>query len=134
MVVEHRTLTRLGATVGEVEAFGNLDGRHASGVQSHRGLLAAAFDPGRLKSDDVVQGALGARHLAVGQTAVGTLQLLETGDALQHFLARYTLARQGFPVSHGVLLISRSEHCARGLPLCPGSALQQSVPPEKYGR
>src|SRR5439155_26959340 len=64
MVVEHRTLTRLGATVGEVEAFGNLDGRHASSVQSHRGLLAAAFDRGWLKSDDVVQGALAAGHLA----------------------------------------------------------------------
>ena len=49
---------------------------------------AAAFDPGRLKSDDVVQGALGARHLAVGQAAVGTFQRFETGDTFQHFLAR----------------------------------------------
>src|SRR5205085_3274147 len=108
VVVQHWTVTRLCATIGEIEAFRDLDRRHAGGIETYGRLLPGALDLRRLEADDVVEGALAAGHLAVGQTPIGALQPPEAGDALQHFLARYASARQSFPVFHRLLLIGPS--------------------------
>ena len=53
----------------------------------------------RLKADDIEQGAFAARHLAVGQSAVGAFEILETRNTLHHFFARNIKSRKLF---HGV--------------------------------
>src|SRR5260221_526691 len=66
-------------------------------------LPSAALRSRRLEADDVVENALAARHLRIGQAAVRALQFPEARHALQHRLARNAPARQGFPMVHGGL-------------------------------
>jgi hypothetical protein len=100
VIVKHRPLAGLGTAVGEVEALGDLDCRHPRRLDADRRLLAATLHLRRLETDDVVERALAAWHLAVGQPAVSALEFLEPGHALQHLLARDTLARQRLPMVH----------------------------------
>src|SRR5688572_7779564 len=104
VVVQHRSLAGLRAAVAEVEPLRDLDRRHARGLETERGLLAAALDLRRLEADHVVEDALAARHAAVGQPAVAAFQLLEARDALHHVPARYAPARQSLVADHGRLL------------------------------
>src|SRR5579885_1767549 len=96
VIVHLRPVAGLGLAVAEVEAFADLDRRHARRlVADRRGRILA--DVGRrLEADDVVKRALAARHLAVRQAAVGAFEILEARDALHHFLACQITPRQTF--------------------------------------
>src|SRR5690242_9179874 len=108
VVVQHRPLARARLAVAEVEALGYFDRRHACGEVPDRRLLAVRLDFGRLEADDVVEDALAARHLRVGQPAVRALQPLEARDSLHHLPARYAPSGQGFPEFHDDLLCRTS--------------------------
>src|SRR5215831_219595 len=84
MLVHHRAVAGLGSAIAEIESLADLDGREPCRVVADRRRHRAALGFGRLKSDDVVEGALATRHLAVGQPAVEPFEVLETGDPLYH--------------------------------------------------
>src|SRR5207302_5199656 len=106
VVVQHRALARARPAVAEVESLGDLDRSHARGLHAHRRLLAPALGSGRLEADDVVENALAAGHLRIGQAAVGAFQLFEARHALHHLFSRDAAPRQGFPVFHDGLRAS----------------------------
>src|SRR5262249_39064477 len=77
----------------------------------------AAFAFGRLESDDVVERTLATGHLAVGQPAVGPLEVLETGDALHHLGPGQCNPRQRFHQrSPCVSAIASTVACSRQFP------------------
>src|SRR5262245_10102534 len=83
--VHHRPAAGLGPAIAEIEPLADLDGGELRGVVADRRRHRPALPFWWLESDDVVEGALAARHLAVGQSAVEALELLEARDTLQHF-------------------------------------------------
>jgi hypothetical protein len=95
VVVHQRPLAGLRLAVAQVEALGDRDRRHRGGVGADRRISFRR----RLEADHGKQPAPALGQLAVGQAAVGALQLPEAGDALHHFRARPGTG--GFPGFHG---------------------------------
>src|SRR5262249_50196183 len=106
VIVHHRTIAGFGAAIAEIETFGNLDRCKARGIVADRGGHGPALAWRRLKADDVIEFANAALHLAVGQPAIGTLEILEPRDTFHHFGPGQTGTRQGF---HWTLLLFLAE-------------------------
>src|SRR5665213_1026489 len=103
VIVHLGAVSRRGLAIAEIETLADLYGGHYSCLRAHRRSHATLPDVvRRLKAEDVEQRALAALHLAVGQSAVETFQVLEAGDALHHLVARQIKSRQLF---HRFLLI-----------------------------
>src|SRR3989442_2118825 len=100
VVVHQRALARLRLAVAEVEALGDGDRRHGGGVGADWGGSRRAPSVGRLKSDDRKELAAALGERAVGQAAVGALQVLEARDALHHLFA--APVSNIFPVAHRI--------------------------------
>src|SRR5262245_60773643 len=83
--VHHRPAAGLGSAIAEIEPLADLDGGELRGLVADRRRHRTALPFGRLESDDVVEGPLAARHLAVGQPPIEAFELLEARDALHHF-------------------------------------------------
>src|SRR5262249_42944882 len=106
-----------GSAIAEIEPLADLDGGELRGVVADRRRHRPALPFGRLKSDDVVEGPLAARHLAVRQPAVEAFELLEACDALHHFGTRQRRSRQRFHRLPPCLRAIRSiVVCARQFP------------------
>jgi hypothetical protein len=103
VVVHQRALAGLRLAIAQVEALGDRDRRHRRGVLAHRGSDRVVHLVGGLKADDRVERAPAFGQRAVGQAAVGTFQLAEARDALEHFAAGPVADL--LPVVHGSLLI-----------------------------
>src|SRR6185503_9212507 len=88
VVVHLGAMAGLGLAVAEVEALADLDGGHFRRVVADRRSRVLADVVRRLEPDDVEQRAFAARHLAVGQPAVGAFELLEARDPFFHLGAR----------------------------------------------
>ncbi|HYL72259.1 MAG TPA: hypothetical protein VEY89_13245, partial [Candidatus Dormibacteraeota bacterium] len=87
VVVHERAPAGPRLAVAEVEALGDRDRRHGGGVVADRRSRRRIVRHRRLKADDRIELAPAFGQGAVGQAAVGTLQLPEARDALEHFLA-----------------------------------------------
>ncbi len=105
VIVHQRALARLGPAIAEIEAFADLDRGEPRRVVADRRGDRPARTLRRLKADDVVERALAARHLAVGQPAVGAFEILEARHPLHHVGPRDLDLRQRFhPVSPSCLI------------------------------
>src|SRR5712691_2764929 len=100
VVVHQRALARLRLAVAEVEALGDRDRRHRGGVGADWGSGCRVVGHGRLKADHRVQLAAALGQRAVGQAAVGALQVLEARHALHHLFA--APVSNIFPVAHRI--------------------------------
>jgi len=100
VVVHQRALPRLRLAVAEVEALGDGDRRHRGGVVAHRGSGCRVVGHGRLKPNDRKELAPTLGQRAVGQPAVGALQVLEARHALHHLFA--APVSNIFPVAHRI--------------------------------
>src|SRR5882762_2893044 len=87
VVVHQRALAGLRLAVAEVEALGDGDRRHRRGVGTNWGGGCRVVGHGRLEADHCVELAPALGQRAVGQPAVGALQVLEARDALHHLFA-----------------------------------------------
>jgi hypothetical protein len=89
VVVHQRALARLCLAVAQVEALGDRNRGLGRRVLAHGRSGGRIVGHRRLEADHRVQLALAFRKRAVGQPAVGTLQLAEARDAFQHLLATH---------------------------------------------
>jgi hypothetical protein len=99
VVVHQRALARLRFAVAEVEALGDGDRRHRRRVGANWRGSRCTTGVGRLKTYDRKELAPALRQRAVGQAAVGALQVLEARDALHHLFA--APVSNISPVAHG---------------------------------
>src|SRR2546425_11343669 len=99
VVVHQRALAGLRLAVAEVEALGDRDRRHRRRVRADWRSGCRVVGHRRLEADHRVElsAALGQR--AVGQAAVGALQVPEARHALHHLFA--APVSNIFPVAHG---------------------------------
>jgi len=100
VVVHQRALAGLRLAIAEVEALGDGDRRHRGGVGADWGGSSFTTSVGRLKTNDRKELAPALGQRAVGQAAVGALQVLEARDALHHLFAAQV--SDIFPVAHGL--------------------------------
>src|SRR5467141_213459 len=100
VVVHQRPLAGLRLAVAEVEALGDRDRRHRGGVGADWGGSSFTTSVGRLKTNDRKELAAALGQRAVGQAAVGALQILEARDALHHLFA--APVPNVFPVAHRI--------------------------------
>src|SRR5467141_2780467 len=100
VVVNQRALAGLRLAIAEVEALGDRDRRHRRGVGADRGGGCRVVGHGRLEADHCVELAPALWQRAVGQPAVGALQVLEARHALHHLFA--APVSNIFPVAHRI--------------------------------
>src|SRR5882762_2095868 len=100
VVVHQRTLARLRLAIAEIEALGDGDRRHCGGVGTNWGGSGFTTSVGRLKANDRKELAPALGQRAVGQPAVGALQVLEARHALHHLFA--APVSNIFPVAHRI--------------------------------
>src|SRR5467141_404116 len=100
VVVHQRALAGLRLAVAEVEALGDGDRRHRRGVGTNWGGSGFTTSVGRLKANDRKELAPALGQRAVGQAAVGALQVLEARHALHHLFA--APVSNIFPVAHRI--------------------------------
>src|ERR671934_1895361 len=84
MIVHHRAAARFGPAIAEIESLADFDRSERGRLVADRRRQRAPGTFGQLKSDDIVEGTLATRHLAVGQPAVKPLEVFETGHTLDH--------------------------------------------------
>src|SRR6266699_2096310 len=99
VVVHQRALAGLRLAVAEVEALGDRDRRRRRRVGANWRDSSCTTSVGRLKTYDRKELAPALGQRAVGQAAVGALQLLEARHALHHLFA--APVSNIFPVAHG---------------------------------
>jgi len=99
VVVHQRALARLRLAVAEVEALGDRDRRHRRRVGANWRGSSCTASVGRLKTYHRKELTPALRERAIGQAAVGALQVLEARDALHHLFA--APVSNIFPVAHG---------------------------------
>src|SRR3989449_1079243 len=99
VVVHQRPLAGLRLAVAEVEALGDRDRRHRGGVGTDWGGSSFTTSVGRLKTNDRKELAPALGQRAVGQAAIGALQVPEARHALHHLFA--APVSNIFPIAHG---------------------------------
>src|SRR5882762_5399040 len=100
VVVHQRALAGLRLAIAEVEALGDRDRRHRRRVGADWGGGCHVVGHGRLEADHCVELAPALGQRAVGQPAVGALQVLEARHALHHLFA--APVSNIFPVAHRI--------------------------------